>query len=173
MTLDSSLADRDMSVTEVLWFRPQQTTQYYSYGWPNGISVDFQAAKYTVTASQSSLKSAYGAAISATDVDGNAGLEFAGGLLTSNVTKSVNISPADAVAKIVSTPADLSFGLTLTRATGAFAGTFTHTNLIKVPFQGVIYQKGANAGGYGFFLSNLPKVLTFNGESGSATLMAK
>jgi hypothetical protein len=43
----------------------------------------------------------------------------------------------------------------------------------KASYQGVIFQKGTDAGGYGYFLSNQPKLLDYAGESGGVEILAK
>ena len=83
----------------------------------------------------------------------------------------MNISNADAVTKLP--VADSSFTLAIARATGAFSGAFLHADGTRPAFQGVIYQKGANAGGHGYFLNTSPKVPDFLGESGRVMLLAQ
>jgi hypothetical protein len=81
---------------------------------------------------------------------GNASLTFTDGNLTSDLTKQVNITTANAVSKAPTT--DLTFSFALNRTTGALSGVFNHTNGVSVSYRGTILQKGANTGGYGHFL---------------------
>jgi hypothetical protein len=68
------------------------------------------------------------------------------------------LSPLNVVTRF-GTPADASYSLALTAATGRFAGTFTHTDGSKPAFKGVVYQKGEGKGGYGYFLAPAIKVM--------------
>lgn len=60
----------------------------------------------------------------------------------------------------------------ITRASGLFTGTSTHTDLTKPAFQGVIIQKGSKKGGSGYFMSR-PTPLNGLGESGKVQVLAK
>ena len=51
-------------------------------------------------------------------------------------------------------------------STGEFSGSFTHNKQTDKPtYKGLLLQKGANARGYGWFLS-----APMNGESGGVSL---
>ncbi len=100
-------------------------------------------------------------------------LAFSGGKLDAEIEiTNFNISGN----KVVKIPAkDKSFSLTLTSKTGLMKGAFTPewtaplNPAKKLPsFQGVLLQKGGNAGGWGFFLSNAAG--DFVPESGAVTL---
>jgi hypothetical protein len=77
------------------------------------------------------------------------------------------------VTKIPST--DASYTLAINRATGLMNGTFTHTNGTKPSFQGIIFQKAGSphSGGHGFFLTPIPAVKDYTGESGGVTLLVQ
>lgn len=159
-------AESDMSAVDMLWSRPFIDGQHYPYGWPECIKVDFLGAKYAVPANASVLPD-----LPIADGDGNVALTFTDGLLTDTVTNPLNLSTADVVTKIPTT--DASYTLTINRATGLLTGTFTHTNGTKPSFQGIIYQKAGspNSGGHGFFLTPIPAVKDYTGESGGVTLI--
>lgn len=127
-----------------MWFRPFQSgSQWYPYGWEEGILVDMLASKYTpppasVFPGLPVFRS--GAA--------NTNLVFTNGLLTSPVFKSVNFTSANVLTKVPAN--DASFTFTPTFTTGLISGTFTHSDNTKPTWQGVLMQKGANKGGHGY-----------------------
>jgi hypothetical protein len=165
--LDEAERESDLSGTNFLWFRPYIAGQHYPFGWPEGVTTLVRGAKYTVPTSTSVLPGL----AAANPVTGNAELEFSDGQLAASQLNTLNISPADTVIKVPFT--DSSYTLTITKAKGEFKGTFNHSNGTKPAFQGVIYQKGTTAGGYGFFLTARPKVINGLGESGGVSLSAK
>lgn len=105
-------------------------------------------------------------------LNGNATLTFADGLLSGPVTKNVNIHPTTSAATRAPTT-DTSYTFTLVPASGLISGTFTHSNATKPAWQGVLMQKGANKGGYGYFMTVSPKVIDGTGVSGGVKLLAK
>lgn len=158
LAFDTALADSDVSGTGFNWFRPLSASPapVYTAGWPNGITVDAVGAKY-----DASLNFA-----TSLGLTGGAGvLTFTDGKLTTTITKNnFVLSPANVVTK---TPAsDASFTLTPVQSSGKFSGKFQHNNQAALAsYSGILLQKGANKGGFGFFLS-APN----NGESGGVTL---
>ena len=170
--LDSTQADSDMSAVNLQWLRPfQGTSHYYPYGWPEVIKVDLLGAKYVAGTTQSSLKATGGANVQPPDADGNAKLTLSDGQLTESLEKFANVSTADVVTKVPVN--DPTFTLAITRASGAISGSFTHTDDTVATFKGTLYQKGANAGGFGFFLTKQPAVIDYKGESGGVTLIGQ
>ena len=175
LKFDSSLVDSDLTGSGLLWIRPALTqltgttaaalaTQLYTDGWPAGLTIDALGTLYNRTLSvQSSLD--LGAA---NIVTGNGKLESADGKLPTPVIKTNFNITGNTVAKIPI--ADPSFTLTVNATTGSFSGTFrpTWTSPTLPTFRGIILQKGANRGGFGFFLSNIPADL--DPESGGVTL---
>jgi len=167
----------DMAATDLQWLRPFiSTSHYYPAGWPEVIKVDLMAAKYVVVAGQSVLKAPDGADagfdgdnLQAADDDGNVALSFSDGQLTETLIKVANLSASDVVTKIPAN--DPSFTLTINRATGAISGSFTHTDDTVSTYKGMIYQKGPNAGAYGFFLTKQPVPVNYTGESGGVSLI--
>jgi hypothetical protein len=170
--LDKNEADSDLAGADLQWLRPfQGTSHYYPFGWPDPIKVDLLGAKYTVTAGQSVLRAPGGGVLPAADADGNAGLDFSEGQLSEMLGKMVSVGVTNAVAKVPGN--DPTFTLTIARTTGAFSGTFDHTDDTKPAFSGIIYQKGTNAGGYGYFLTKQPVPINYTGESGSVRLIGQ
>lgn len=176
LVFDTAPAGSDVTGSDLLWFRPAVTeskkavTQIYTDGWPQGIAVDALGALYDrnlPVADALDLPDAH-------PVNGNAELTFADGkLLSSFSITNFNINTSK-VAKIPTN--DKNFTLTLTQGSGLLKGTFTpNPNWTeparKLPaFQGVLLQKGASAGGFGFFLSN--RLNDTDPESGSVILSA-
>lgn len=168
LSLDESQTHSDISADRLAWFRPYQNVQHYPFGWPEGLSTVLLAAKYAVPASTSALP---GPLLPQDPTLGNAILTFTDGLLPAEIHKAVNL---DAKDKAVNAPnSDRSFSLAITQGSGQFRGTFTHADNTKPAFQGAIYRKGPQAGGYGFFLSTSPRVRDGTGESGSVTLFRR
>lgn len=163
---NTALADSDLMGTDFLWFRPAITGKHYTAGWLDGITVDALGAKYSVPAGASVLPG-----LGATgQAAGNATLTFADGKLAAPVVKDLDVATNN---KVTNLPAgDKTFSLKITAPKGAISGFFPHTDTTKTNYKGVILQKGANAGGYGYFLSNVPRGQT-NGEAGGVSLTAK
>ena len=67
------------------------------------------------------------------------------------------------------------YSLSLTRSSGLFKGTFTHTSGSVLNYFGAVYQKGSTSevGGFGYFLTELSKVKDYTGQSGSVLLRAQ
>jgi hypothetical protein len=179
LVFNTAPADSDVSASDLLWIRPSVTavaspagaalaTNLYTAGWPDGIRVDAVGAHYNKALTvQNSL------ALGAPDlVNGNAKLHLTDGKLIAAVTRTnLNIS-GNVITKTA--PADASYTLTATAATGAFSGSFTPDWIplaaMKPAFKGILIQKGASKGGFGFFLSNIPG--DADPESGGVTLGA-
>lgn len=181
--LNSADANSDISaLTPAKWMRPEIfTSHYYPAGWVEPIGVDLLAARFFSTGTVTVLKREDDGAT--TDVDaladeliapdtafGNAELMFTDGQLEEDLLKTVSIS-ATATTNVVTKvpdPLDPTFTLTLAKTTGLLGGSFTHTDNTLVPtanVKGIVYQKGAWAGGYGYFLTK-QVVLDYTGESG-------
>ena len=164
ITLDDTQPNHDLVGSDFLWFKPFMGGQYYPYGWPEGVSTIPVGAKYLAVPGTSVLP---GLSVVAKTIH-NALLTFRFGGLTSEVKKPFHLSALNAVTRF-GIPADASYTLTLTAATGKFAGTFTHTDGSKPAFSGVILQKGTLSGGYGYFLAPTLKVIG-GGLSGHVSL---
>jgi hypothetical protein len=177
LKIDLTQADSDLTGAGLLWIRPSVTqqggstpaslaTQLYTDGWPDGIAVDAVGARYDNTRLvQDSLRIA-----AVPPGTGNGKLQFADGKLTGAITKANFNINGSTVTKIPAS--DSSFTLTVMQSSGAFSGTirpnWTPTATALPAFKGIILQKGANQGGFGFFLSNVLGDL--NPESGGVSL---
>ena len=159
----ADLANSDLSGSDLIWIRPnQRTARYYRYGWETGIRIDVVGAKYITPPA---LDFGQGAV---EIVNGNAALVFTDGQLASTITHTVNVAPTTgAVTLIPATGAP--YKLTLTAGTGVFTGTFTH-GADTDEYYGVLINKGANKGGFGYFLSTVPLIYGASGESGGVSL---
>jgi hypothetical protein len=91
------------------------------------------------------------------------------GLLSGPIIKNIIISPANIATNV---PAATTPTLTISKSSGLLSGSFLHSDTTKPTYQGVILQKGANAGGWGYFMSAKPKLLNFLGESGAVRVIA-
>ncbi len=130
--------------------------KYYRNGWPNGIAVNLRGAKYLAATGVPNLPTLG-------SVDGNATLKVSKGLLIGPLTFNADIAANDKV-KLISP----DFTLSLAKATGVITGKFKDDIGKKPAFVGTIYQKGPNAGGFGYFLSvPLPGA---TGQSGQFSL---
>lgn len=164
--LDDAQDDTDATAMEMMWFRPiQSTSQWYPYGWEEGILVDMLASKYTPPPA-----SVFPGLQAPNPIQGNTLLTFENGLLTAPVTKRVNLTTANVLTKAPTTDTSFTFATAFT--TGLINGTFTHTDGTRPAWRGVLMQKGTNTGGHGYFLSTKPIVPDFKGESGKVTWQA-
>jgi hypothetical protein len=184
--LNSTLPDSDMSST-LLWMRPPDTTkQHYPYGWTEVIDVGMLGARYAATfpapGGSVVLKpdgidpGDIGDLLMAPDLEnGNVSLTLSEGQLADPIEKPVNVSATNVVSKVITN--DASYSLTLTAGTGVFIGKFVHefdsgvVTPLMTDFQGVLYQKGVNSGGHGFFLTRQPTPIDYTGESGLVKLI--
>lgn len=167
INVDESATDTDMTGSSVHWFRPYQATQWYPWGWGEGIEVDIIGAHYAP-----SPASVFSVPLPVDALNGNATLTFSDGGLSLSVMKAVNISSTNVATKAPAT--DASFTFTLTPSTGLISGTyFTHTDTTKPAWQGVLFQKGTNKAGYGYFMTVAPRVVDGTGESGAVKLLAR
>lgn len=168
--LPATHADSDVLGTNFLWFRPTMPTQkIYPGGWPNGIKLNLAGAKYAVPAVGTSVLPGLGAVGSGT---GNATLALSAGKLNPDpLVNQLDVAPNNQATPIV--VGGKSFSLKIVASTGALSGNFTHTDGSKPAYKGVILQKGANSGGYGYFLSVVAKGSVATSEAGAVVLEAK
>lgn len=177
--LNHQAAGSDMAAENLQWLRPiQSTSHYYPAGWPAAIKVNMLGARYAATANQSVLKAPDGSdgGTAADDLqpageddDGNASLVFSNGHLTEELTKAVSLSVGDVVTRVPDN--DGTFTLNVDRKTGAISGNFLQPDDTRPDYKGIIYQKGVNAGGYGYFLTKQPRPIDYTGESGGVLLL--
>lgn len=169
--------ESDMLATDLQWMRPAITTSHhFPAGWPTVISVGLKAATYEYGVSTNVLLAENGAAIETVDPegDGNAALVFGDGQLTESLVKNAFLSAANSATTVVKVPDnDPTFTLKVAHKTGVFDGTFYHTDDTIPTFKGIIYQKGAKAGGYGYFLTVQPTTITYTGEGGWVELIGE
>ena len=174
ITLDKSNANHDLSGTGFTWFKPYVGGQVYPYGWNEGVITSLYGASYAAPSGTSAVPGLTPAAAA------TANAEIAFSLNTpstgfADVTKNLNISATNVVTKQGS-PADPSYTLAITAATGKFSGTFVAGDGTKPAYSGIIFSKtvsghpSAYNGGYGFFLTPTPKVIDGTGQSGSVKL---
>lgn len=172
VTLDPAQADTDASATDAFWFRPAQPKlQWYPLGWPQGVRLDLLGSKFTVppAAPPTSVFPGLGAVNTS---DGNASLSFLEGLLTTTVSKNLNISPTNAVTNASVT--DKTFTAALNKSSGEWKGTFTHSDGKKPAWQATTFQKvGPHRGAHGFFLTVQPAPVNGLGQSGAVSIEAK
>jgi ELWxxDGT repeat protein len=180
LVFDASQPDSDLTAVETLWSRPPQPGSEYPDGWSVGLFMDAVGARYLVTSGQSVLPAPDGAdedlrgdLLAPTDVEGNAELTFEG-RERDPIVKSVNVSPQDSVGRLPQS--DHSFVLSIICPQGRINGHFDHPdkkNMPKPAFDGVIFQKGAHAGAYGFFSTKKPLPNDPDRGFGSVTLFSK
>ena len=173
VTLDPAQPATDATGPDSVWFRPAQPkATSYRLGWPQGVSVDLFGSQFHIppAAPPASVFPGLGAVDL---INGNAALTFTGGLLViSPSTLGLNIDPAN---KVTNAPAaDKTFTAALTKTTGEWKGTFTHSDGKKPAWQAATFQKaGAHQGGHGFFLSLPAKPADGLAESGRVGIQAK
>jgi hypothetical protein len=167
IVFDKTATDSDVQGADFLWLRPEQLkAKHYVAGWPGGVKVDLVGARYAVPVGASVFPDLDPEDLAA----GNATFTAEDGNLTSTVTKTVNVSTANKVTNVPLT--DKTFRLAITAKTGALSGFFPHTDGTKTAFAGTILQKGANKGGFGFFLTTVPRNAPA-GVSGGISVAAK
>jgi len=166
VAFNRAAADSDLAQPACVWLRPAITGQhYYPDGWPTGIHVGLVGTLFQPVSGSSSLPG-----LGAEDADGNADLDFTLGGLVGSVSKTVFIRSDN---RVTNQPADASFKLTLIRSTGEINGSFTHPDGSKPAFKGVVLAKGANTGGFGWFLSSKTALPKGTGKSGRVSLTAQ
>jgi hypothetical protein len=178
LTFDNTQADSDVSGVNFRWFRPavtQPTTpnpvmDLYTNGWPSGILVDAVGALYDASQDvQSSL------GITNTSA-ANADLAFNNLRYRINsstfAVRNLIFSPRVVASIVTVLPVGTStHTLSVVQSTGAFSGTVTADATAKPAYRGVLVQKGANKGGYGYVISS--SLADRDPESGGVSLIKK
>jgi len=162
----SDAANTDAFGANFLWLRPAQPrARYYPLGWPTGVRVDVSGTKHTPP---SSLDFGQG---TADPTIGNASLVFTDGGLTSTITQPVSVDPSSGAAgKVKLIPANTTaYKLSVTASTGVFSGTIATPNGTET-FRGILLNKVANQGGFGYFLSTPALSYGASGQSGGVSL---
>lgn len=176
MTVDQTQTNSDVAAQGLTWIRPKVTelntttpaalaTQLYSDGWPSGIKIDAFGTFYDRT---STIQSTLGLQDSSSPTS-NAQLVFESSKLTSTLTFKDFAIVKNTITKTTKT--DKTTVLTASASSGLFSGSFkaNWTGFVKAPvFKGILLDKGAHKGGYGFFISNIKD--DKNPESGNVTL---
>lgn len=169
LEIDLGETDTDVTGSDLLWLRPAlPRARYYTAGWPNGITVDAIGTAFDKPGDLD-----FGQGADALPAPGNATLEFSLGLLTSTVTRGVNVNSTSGLVKHVPI-SGADHKLALTVGTGLFTGYFTHTDGKLPAYKGVLLKKtgGSLNRGYGYFLS-VPASFAYGvtGESGLVKLL--
>jgi|GEM_PF-463901 len=154
---------------DLRWFKPANVTdKNYRDGWPDGIDVDGFASKYVppVAGSGDNALLILPAALPTTV---NAAISLSDGLLSSPLSNVVSVSMASKVTDLgVGISAASNLKLTITTATGALKGSFTHpVSTMATPFTGVIFQKQSIGSGYFLGAPAPGSPLTDTPESGA------
>lgn len=159
---DLDQQNSDVGGNGFLWIRPvQPAALQYVVGWPHGVYLDAAGAKFT--GGPAALSVGQGPVDS---VLGNVRLVFTDGLLSAPVMRRANVDAATGVVtKVPETTLD--YTLQVSSTSGVISGTFQHTDGTVVGYRGTVLTKGANRGGFGYFLSNGD-----GGEGGWFTLEA-
>jgi len=185
LTFDASQADSDVSGADLRWFRPTVTQpltttpptpalDLYTAGWPEGIKVDAVGALYDAT---KTLQASLG--ITSTTAPANADLLFDGLRYKASATTYGYKNPAITTIKVVgnvitglpAASAATTATLTAVQTTGAFSGTVKADSTSSPAYKGIVVQKGANQGGYGYVISTA--VGDRDPESGGVSLSKK
>jgi hypothetical protein len=169
LAFNTAPSNSDVTATNLIWIRPAAPlVSLYTAGWPGGIHLDAIGALYNKS------RGVY-ASLSTGLAPANGGvceLYFSAGKLNPDISvTSFSINSLNEVRKVPLT--NTSFTLILTPNLAAFNGTFTPnwpgaSKLTKPAFKGILLQKGASKGGYGFFISN--RMNDADPESGRVTL---
>lgn len=143
-----------------VWVRPAlKSSRSYKAGWEGGLDISTFGSRYVPARTGVLTLPGLSAGLTA-----NAQVILEDGKLTSSRTLAGNFSGSDLFSN---KSTDSSLSLSVQRPAGLFTGQFTHTDGSKTGMKGIILQKGANSGGFGYFLSNTPKSTSGFSESGS------
>jgi hypothetical protein len=161
----ADLPNSDVSGIDLLWARPAigRPPAIYPQGWPDGIRIDAVGTKWIAPAS---LDFGQGPADS---VNGNASLICLNGPLPSALTQPGSVDPQTGSVKTIPTDTGIA-RLALTGKTGLFRGSFKHSDQKTTSYRGILLNKGANKGGFGYFLKKPAATSGESGQSGSVSL---
>jgi hypothetical protein len=156
--------DTDVTAANCLWVRPAQpTSRYYPNGWPQALRLSALGTKYAAPAS---LDFGQGAANPGM---GNASLLFQSESLANPLVKAISLDPLGGT--VLRVPAsNPGYTFKLRAAAGEFSGFFTDTGGRENAFRGILLGKGANRGGFGYFLGAPAPAPGATGESGRASV---
>lgn len=163
----TSTTDSDVSGIDLKWFRPAQpAARYYPAGWPLGIKVDVVGTKFDGGSGDHRHTTLDFGQGSTSLPGGNARLSFTEGRLTAPINVFMRISPSTGASVLISA----NYTFDLVTSTGLFSGTNSHDGVTDI-YRGALLNKGANRGGFGYFLSTPPNVVGGTGESGNISLV--
>jgi hypothetical protein len=142
--------DSDIAGSDHLWLRPALSkSPHYSIGWPGGVRLDAVGTAFRTP-------SAWNLGQGPTEpLLGNLRLLFDVIPSTSPVEIGANLNPATGSAVVVSAQRSTS-SLALSSRSGLFSGTFRDGQGRRLSYRGILLGKGANTGGFGFFLTPGP-----------------
>jgi len=147
VTFRDVAATSDLDALNVPWFKPAKAkAKYYPAGWADGIRTDLIGSKLIIPKGLPVVSILPG--LAATDLDGNAGVTFTeGGLSSGGLPKAVNIDPKNKV-QVIAPDVD-HLALSLSGAQGRFSGSFVlPSSGKKASYRGVILQKQQVGGGF-------------------------
>jgi hypothetical protein len=143
-----------------VWLRPRlKSSRSYKAGWESGLDISTFGSRYVPARTGVVTLPGLSAGVKA-----NIQIILEDGKLTSSPTLTGNFSGSDLFSN---KSTDSSLSLSVQRTAGLFTGQFTHTDGSKTGMKGIILQKGANSGGFGYFLSNTPRSISGSSESGA------
>jgi|GEM_PF-1638133 len=148
-------ADTDVKGSDWQWFRPgMDRAPQYHFGWSR-VTFDPKGTKYSGV---DSVSFGQGSA-------GQAHLTFAEGQLSADVVKAVRVDPGTGMAR--KETGDRTFTFNFVSATGFYGGAFVHEDGCWASYRGILLHKGANQGGFGYFVES-PAIS--GGQAGGASL---
>lgn len=165
LVFDPAQPNSDVSATDLTWMRPATNAVAYTAGWPSGIKLDALGAKYVKT----TLPQA-GLGLGASSPTGNAEIAFSDGKLAGSITH-LGFNVVGKTATLL--PGSSGYSVNFSDTTGTMSGNFTPTwgtASTRTNYYGILIQKGASKGGYGYFISNISA--DTDPESGGVTLSA-
>lgn len=142
----ADLPDSDVSGVNLLWIRPEFShLAHYAAGWPNGIRLDAVGTFYDPLGS-------FDLGQGTVDlVNGNAIMQFSDGGLSATIEHLVSFDPV--TGRLIRVPiVSKDLLVDFNRKNGWFAGRFRLEDGRLAGFHGVLLNKGANKGGFGYFV---------------------
>ncbi len=157
---DSDLTD-DPAGQGCWWVKPAGNRQHYPQGWPAGFQLELLGAKFN-PASRPLLPGL-------APESPNAVLAFTEGDLATSLDIPVTFDPNNVIR-----PESAAAGqatVKITSSKGRVTGKFTAPNtLLRHSYSGVILQKGAHQGAFGYFLTPAKRPFDGAGKSGVFSL---
>jgi hypothetical protein len=150
LTIDLGASATDITGTGLRWFRSENKSQYYPWGYDTGLTVDAVGAKRTT-----SLPASLGLT-GAPSVDFTDG-PFSAAAVNKVLSGATTLVSSDGSTKVI-----------LNATTGLVTGEYKTPG--KHLVRGIIVGKAGSGEAYGYILSPLPVHITGNGEGGLVTL---